>query len=300
MTDWATLDKMTAKVAQIAQKLTWGYSYGGGGKPAPEACRSIAFRILTIMHGKVMSKGNPTTYTKELRPYYGNLSPEYATDPEPGYKMAESSASYGSSAIYVDLKLRLEYELPNDGSKPRYVDSIVVSAADEFGDGQNHCVLYRGEGHMVSLYHNADFRKSIINEFDLQPHLERLAKEFTIIRGGVFALAQEAAAKHGKKLERTRAKQKTQGFQEKRVADLRKKAQERLSSELFKGRMARAFGKFTPEQFFEMYKLVESSFGALEEIKSWQGRNPSASEVVTLEDVKLAYELASVKEVMEA
>lgn len=298
MTDWATFDKMTARVAQVANRLVWSYSYGGSGKPGPEACRSIAFRIMTIMHGKVMATGEPTTNTKEYRPYYGNTSPEYATDPEPGYKMSES-ASYGSNSIYVDLKLRLQYHLV-DGSRPRYASSIVVSSIGEFQEDQQFCILYRGEGHLSSIYSNADFRKDLINEFDLMPHLERLAKEFQIIRGGVFEIAKLAAEKHGKKLERTRAKQKTKDFQEKRTDNLRKKAQERLSTELLKGTMAPAFSKFTPEQFFELYKLAESHYSILAELKSWQGRNPSASNVVTLEDVKLAYDLASVKVVMEA
>ena len=289
------LDELTRRVFDTARQVKFT-DYGGG--PDFNACRSIALRLLTIMEGKIECINPPKSYLSEVRPYFNNTHCDSATDPEEAATIPAKEGSWGSVKVFVDLNLRLLYTEPLSGQKV----SVVVSSVTEFaGPGQDeHVVLWRGDQQCIRICTNLDFRKALFEEFGLAHYLKNLAEQFIVEREKAWAIAQPIAQKHAQRTHQARMRKETPEFKTRRTTELRKKAQESISKELFKGRLGSAFKKFTPEQFFEMYKLVSHSFGALEQINSWQGRNPSASQEITIEDVKSAYELATVKDVMEA
>lgn len=286
------LEKIAVRIRKVMRipHIVWGYGHVAPDLPAQN---SIALRILTIMHGKIVKAGETKTYIKEMRPYRGNTTPEYATDPEPAYKLK----SHGSDNIYVDLALRLEWQMPEHKGM---LHSVVVSSPGEFTTDQGFCVLFRNEGHLKSLWSNELFRNAIIDEFGLMDHLARLREEFTQVRGVAFAQSRSAAETHGKRIEKSRARAEKPEVLAKKADKSRALAREKISTELIKGRLGKSFKQFTPEQFFEMYKITRDAFPALSEIASWQNRNPTASKEVTLEDIVQAYELAQVKDVMQS
>lgn len=288
MSDLVELNQIAERVEQLSKTCKWeymGYIAANHCPPGPNACLSIALRILTLRHGKFQHSPTPKTSLKEFRPWYNHLDPENVTDPE-RYR-----------CIYIDFGIQLVYTHPAYPASPQ---KVTISSAREFTEEDQHCAFYRNEGHLRGVFESKDFRKLLIDEFGLEKEFERLQDEFQAVRDEAWKLAIPMMEKHANKQEKIVAKRKSEAFLKKRSDSFRKKAQDKLSGELLRGMLKSSFKNYTPEEFFEMYQMVEKQFHAIEAIYKWQGRNPAASKEVTIEDIKIAYELASVKEVMEA
>lgn len=293
--DMDELEQTEARVRNAMRaNISWHYM---NMAPDAQAQKSIALRVLTIKYGKIVQVDESRSLVKELRPYWGNTTPEYGTDPEVAYKIKSPSPTMGSDNIYVDLNLRLQYQIPD---YPGMAHSVVVTSEAEFTVDEGFCVFFRNEGHLNCIYNNNDFRNALINEFQLGEHFIRLREEFRRLRGIAFAQSKTKAEAHGKRIEKSRARAEKPESQAKKAEKSRALAREKISTELIKGRLGESFKQFTPEQFFEMYLITRQSFYAIQEIASWQNRNPTASKEVTLEDIVQAYELAHVKDVMQS
>lgn len=284
-------------IRAFIRKMEWKYST----PPDANAIRTLATRMLVIQHGRIV-KAHPTkTYTSELRPYRYASTVEYATDVEPGYSMEIIQGSLGSDKIWIDLGLRLEYEVPHVvGAK----QSVVIGCDEDFSgthgyDSTVFPLLVRN-GHGLGFVESPVICTFLINEFNLKPAFERLRQEFLRLRAQHWDDAKLAAQKHGKKIEASRKRAQTAEAKAKKTEKFRSTAREKMSNDFIKYRLSESFKKFTPEQFFDMYKLVQDNFPAMKEIARWQGQNPVASQAVTLEDIVYAYDIAKVKDVMQS
>jgi hypothetical protein len=191
--------------------------------------------------------------------------------------------------VYVDMGLSLKFSghaglrlsgAPEEvrGSKdsaPQYVKEIVGNSNLDAGVWKRVAALRQADVDGLCARYDA-----LVAE--LEPAFERTAERYS------------------KKLAKSRERAARPDTVAKRKAEARARGRESLSKLLGNYTCKGILDKWGPEELLTYLRLCQKHGYVLKELMRWSGQNPLGSEVIELEDVTTALEMAKVRDVMDS
>lgn len=111
---------------------------------------------------------------------------------------------------------------------------------------------------------------------------------------------ERTAERYSKKLAKSRERAARPDVVAKRQAEARGRGRESLSKLLGNYTCKGILDKWGPEELLTYLRLCQKHGHVLRELMRWSGQNPLGSEVIELEDVTTALEMAKVRDVMDS